>query len=122
MALAEHRIAHREAAACTCNSHCRNVVVFCRLTRTYLPNSNTHINTGRLAACHGKLWEDIFVGLRLKDLQIAKNVLPSVLSEQRHKKALVSVTARGRQFGTKHSVAEPTLVSTTLSEFVCLRA
>ena len=91
MALAEHRIAHREAAACTCNSHCRNVVVFCRLTRTYLPNSNTHINTGRLAACHGKLWEDIFVGLRLKDLQIAKNVLPSVLSEQRHKKALVSV-------------------------------
>ena len=48
----------------------------------------------------------------------------SVLSDQRHKKALVSVTvtARGRQFGTKHSVAEPTLVSTTLSEFVCLRA
>jgi hypothetical protein len=76
-------------------------------------------------ATRGMPWqavEDIFVGLRLKDLQIAKNVLPSVLSEQRHKKALVSVTARGRQFGTKHSVAEPTLVSTTLSEFVCLRA
>jgi len=57
--------------------------------------------------------EDIFVGLRLKDLQIAGKehsdtaglmetpvLLPSDLSEQRHKKALVSVTARGRQFGT----------------------
>ena len=53
-------------------------------------------------ATRGMPWqavEDIFVGLRLKDLQIAKNVLPSVLSEQRHKKALSASLRAGANLG-----------------------